>query len=374
VKQHKKLHHTLPAALLAVSFLLAPAAFPRPEELRYESGDAVIACTLSLPDSPGRHPALVLLCGSGLQDRDWDIDGDGRYKMGKLIADPLVGRGIAVLRCDDRGAGKTTGPNEWKTSFQDLTQDALGAVARLKERPDIGPIGIGGLSGGAEIAVMAAAASRDVAFVVSMSGPFVSGADILLDQARTFPERIIPERTASREELIERAVAFQTHAVRAWRTGEGMEELYELVRKNTRHVLGNLPEEERKKFPDLEAEIEKQARGMMGLYRLPYFKSLVEYNPALDLPNLRCPVLAIHGSRDDRVRAELGWKALLRTLAEGDSQDLDVTVRVFPDTNHFLTNREHALKGRMMPGVVELIGAWIWERFGRSIPDNDVRL
>jgi hypothetical protein len=143
-----------------------------------------------------------------------------------------------------------------------------------------------------------------------------------------------------------------------------MDELAAMVRKNTRYVLTHLPEPERKKIADLEAEISKQSEDMMTFHRLAYFKSFVAYNPARDLTRLQCPILALYGARDDRVKAEFGWKALLRTLASRESPALDVTLRVFPDTFHFLTRPEYARKGQLTPGVVDQMGDWIWERFG----------
>jgi len=88
---------------------------------------------------------------------------------------------------------------------------------------------------------------------------------------------------------------------------------------------------------------------------------------AVDLPKIDRPILAVYGGNDDRVIADHGWKALLRTLAgQSAVSSLDVTVRVLPGTNHFLTDREHALKGEMMPGVTDFLSGWILEKAGYS--------
>lgn len=79
------------------------------------------------------------------------------------------------------------------------------------------------------------------------------------------------------------------------------------------------------------------------------------------------PILAVYGENDDRVIADHGWKALMRAIAgQPVASSLDVTVRIFPGANHFLTDREHALRGEMMPGVTDFLSGWILEKAGYS--------
>lgn len=332
-------------------------------ELRVESGDAVIAGTLSLPPGSGPHPAVILLCGTGLQDREWDIDGDGRFRMARLISQPLIRKGIAVFRSDDRGTGKSTGRDEFNTSFKQLSADAQAMAAALRERPEVGPIGICGHSGGAEIAVMTAANSKEIAFLILLCGPFTSGAAVLLDQAESFPEISVPIKAASREEWVRQAVEHQQLAIRAWRSGDGLAQLESIQRSHCRHFLTNLPAVERAKIADIDAEAARQAKERMGLYHLEYFKSFVDYNPAQDLDRIGCPVLAIYGAFDDRVRPDCGWRPLLQALSKATPRTFDFTLRVFPEANHFLTNGKYASQGQMLPGVTGLMETWILARF-----------
>jgi len=357
------------ARLAIVALVLLPARpsycqqpTQRDVEVSIASDRAVLACTLSEPATQGRHPAVMLLSGSGQHDRDWDIDGDGRYKMARLLAEPLLGAGIAVLRCDDRGASKSTGGSEVEASFDQLTQDALAGLELLRARPGISTVGLCGHSGGAEIAVRAAARSENVGFLVLLSGPFVSGADVLLDQARTFPQNLVP-RPMSPESRLAEALDLQARHIRAWRTGEGLDALASAFRKNNAYMLNAMPEADRKKIADMSAEIEKQTADMMKMFDWNWFKSFVDYNPASDLRSLTCPVLAVYGAEDRHVGARNGWKALYKALGNLEHGPADVTVQVLPKGNHFLTSREHALKGRMTPGAPEAIATWIRARW-----------
>jgi len=332
---------------------------------------AVLAGTLSIPDGKLPHPAILLLCGSGEQDRDWDIDRDGRFRMGVMLADALGESGIAVLRLDDRGTGKSTGQRESLTGFETLKEDALAALAFLRDQPGLGPVGIGGLSSGSEIALMAAAGSTEIDFLLLLSGPFVPGSEILMAQARAFPEVFVPNQPDSREELVKKALEFQSLCIAAAR-GQETEDLLRVLRENTRFILGRLPAEELAGIEDLDTEIEKQSREILSGFQSEWFRSFVNYNPARDLPRISCPILALYGASDNRVIADNGWKALLAALLErNEVQEMDVSIRVLPGTNHFLTSRDYALKGMMNPGITDILAGWILEKAGAGCLNGD---
>ena len=155
------------------------------EEVTFENqADSVtLAGTLTLPRGTGRHPAVVLISGSGPQDRDQSLM---EHKPFLVLADYFTRRGIAVLRYDDRGTAKSTGRFGPATS-EDFARDAGAAVAFLGRHPRINTkeIGLVGHSEGGLIAPMVAGARNDVAFLVLMAGPGVDGATILLSQAET---------------------------------------------------------------------------------------------------------------------------------------------------------------------------------------------
>lgn len=353
--------------LLFLVLAAAPTAFadePVPlEEVSLNAGDAVLAGTLSLPEGKGPHPAVFLMCGSGDQTREWDIDGDRRYCLGAMLAEALNQAGIAVLRLDDRGTGLSTGQKESVTGFDTLKQDALAALEFLRKHAGISRIGIGGISGGAEIAVMTAAESPLVDFLVLLSGPFVSGAEVLMAQAGTMPEAFAPDPQTTREDWVRKAVDFQKLCIAAAK-GEKTDEFKSHIRSDMRIFLGSTrPDDERAKFSDFEAEVEKQTNDAVRGFQSAWFKSFVSYNPADDLEKITCPILAVYGEMDNRVIADHGWKPLLQWIADHpEALSPDITVRIIPGANHFLTDRNHALKGEMMPGVADILTAWINER------------
>ncbi len=141
-----------------------------------------LAGTLTLPSGKAPFPAVILLTGSGAQDRDETLLG---HKPFLVLADYLTRRGVAVLRVDDRGVGGSTGSITSSTT-EDFAGDALAGVAFLKHRTEIDPakIGLIGHSEGGLIAPIAAARSKDVAFIVMMAGTGLPGAEILEAQGR----------------------------------------------------------------------------------------------------------------------------------------------------------------------------------------------
>jgi hypothetical protein len=135
-----------------------------------------LAGTLSTPPSGGPFPAVLLISGSGPQDRDETIVG---HKPFLVLADHLTRLGVAVLRVDDRGVGQSTGQFLECTS-QDFADDALAFIEFLKAHSKIDSrrIGLIGHSEGGLIAPLVAARSADVAFVVLMAGPGLTGEEI----------------------------------------------------------------------------------------------------------------------------------------------------------------------------------------------------
>src|ERR1019366_5061034 len=154
----------------------------REEDVAYENAGAnvTLAATLTMPPGPGPFPAVLLITGSGAQDRDESVFG---HRPFLVIADYLTRRGIAVLRADDRGFGKSTG-NFSTATTADFATDTEAGVAYLRTRREIDPhrIGLVGHSEGAVIAPMVAARDPNIAFIVMMAGSGVRGDDVLVAQ------------------------------------------------------------------------------------------------------------------------------------------------------------------------------------------------
>ena len=166
----------------------------------------MLAGTVTVPDGPGPHPAVILITGSGAQDRDETILG---HKPFLVLADHLTRRGIAVLRVDDRGVGGSSGSIATSTS-QDLAGDVRASLAFLKDHPDVDDtrLGLIGHSEGGLIAPLVAAGEPDVAFVVLLAGTGLPGREILQLQLR-----LIQEGMGRSPDNVDRQVEAQRHLI-----------------------------------------------------------------------------------------------------------------------------------------------------------------
>ncbi len=344
------------------TFELKPAT-PEPpppykvEEVVVKSGAITLAGTLTLPDKPGRHPAVVLLTGSGPQNRDEEIVG---FKPFRVLADHLTRLGVAVLRCDDRGVGGSSGSLEAITS-EDLALDALAALSFLKARPEVDParIGLLGHSEGGLLAVMAAGQSTDVGFIVLVSGPAVKGETLMQAQLEA-----IAAAEGKGEAEIQRLQARQARSFRVARTGQGGEDITEDARKEALAELEKLPAEQKKAMGDLSQFADRAVKGQMAFLRSPWFKFFLDYDPGPALARVRCPVLALYGEKDLQVPAEMNRKALEAAL--GGSGNKRLAVRVLPGANHLFqpaktgSPSEYAsLPKEFVPGFLEAVAGFV---------------
>src|SRR5271157_1417584 len=159
----------------------------REDEVTYDNKEqnVTLAATFTIPQGTGPFPAVLLITGSGPQDRDESLLG---HKPFLVLSDYLTRHGIAVLRADDRGFAKSTDTFATATTA-DFATDTEAGVAYLKSRPDVaGRIGLIGHSEGGIIAPMVAARNPDVAFIVMMAGSGVPGDQILVEQSRLIAE------------------------------------------------------------------------------------------------------------------------------------------------------------------------------------------
>ena len=341
----------------------APEPLPyREEEVTFVTADGTFAGTLTLPPGPGRHPAVVLLTGSGAQNRDEELFG---FKPFRLIADHLTRNGITVLRYDDRGIGGTTASAAQATSAE-FASDALAAVAYLKARPEIDAqrVGLLGHSEGGLVGPLAATRSRDVALLVLISGPGVPGEQILLEQAAA-----IGRAQGANAADLEREAGFQRRAFAAVRSGSDPVTIRAEVSSLAREQLARLPEEQRQAIGGSDQVVETAIEAQVRMLQSPWFRFFLDYDPAPTLEKVRCPVLALFGEKDLQVPAETNRKAVAEALARGGNAD--VTTMILPGANHLFQaaalgtpNEYAALKKEFVPGFLETISRWIRSRTG----------
>jgi hypothetical protein len=304
-------------------------------------GQAVLDGTLTVPEGKGPFPAVVLITGSGPQNRDEEIFG---HRPFLVLADHLTRRGIAVLRYDDRGVGKSTGTFASATS-EDFAGDAWAAWQTLSIRPEIDArrIGLLGHSEGGLIAPMLAAAHPEIAFVVMLAGTGVSGEQVMLAQAAA-----IMNASGAPESAITANTDLQ-------------KQVFVILREETSTAriterLGAIPAGSK----EASAALVKQSSS-------PWMRFFVLHDPAPALAKVRCPVLAINGELDLQVLPDQNVPAIEAALKQGGNSD--VTVVRLPGLNHLLQPARTGLPAEyaqiettMAPAALDAITTWIQQR------------
>jgi pimeloyl-ACP methyl ester carboxylesterase len=336
--------------------------FPyRSEEVRYENKKAKIklAGTLTLPRGKGPFPAVILSPGSGLHDRDYEELG---HKWFLLIADYLTRRGIGVLRVDDRGVGGSTGSKMDSTSA-DFAEDVLAGVAFLKGRKEIDGKRIGqiGHSEGAIIGPLAAARSKDIAFLVMLGGTGCTGAETV------FQQNVALLKDAGAPNKV---IDFHLKCLGMLFDLSNKEKKAELVEKQFYKTLAAWKE----KAPPLEKQIIGGWEGPGGKRELnrilqPWYRFFIQHDPAAVLRKARCPVLALIGEKDTQVKQDVHLPLITRALKEGGNKDF--TARPMPNLNHMFqtcktgqANEYGFIRETMAPVVLETMAEWIKKRVG----------
>jgi len=336
------------------------------EEVTFASGDVTLAGTLTLPPGDARVPAVLLITGSGPQDRNEEIVG---HKPFLVIADHLTRAGYAVLRVDDRGVGGSTG-SDGEATYQDLAGDVGAAIDLLKAHPriDADAIGLFGHSQGGFLAPFVATERDDVAFVVLMAGPAVDGFSVLLVQNELLIDRALRalEPPMSDEEIeasIANQVAFVTE-LRDLLAAEDLEGARVLVRTRIETEIAAAPEEQRPPADQLEALVAAQSDGVTA----PVFRSFLLFDPQPYLRRLTVPTLAFFGSLDLQVDAAQSEGPMREALAAAGSDD--ATVITFEGLNHLmqpattgLVDEYAAIPTTIDSIVLQTVGDWLQARF-----------
>lgn len=308
----------------------------RQEQVRFRNGNVTLAGTLLLPPilpptTKGRHPAIIFHEGSG----DWTRDDTWFSRP----VDLFLKHGIAVLLYDKRGGGGSTG--DWHTSsYTDLAEDLLAGVRLLKARRDINPrqIGVRGFSQGGWIASLAAAKSKDVAFIIYISA---SGAGTIEEQDTA---SLLTKMRADgfSEAEVEEAKRFVKLTYEAPHSREAWQRLqvglpHARNQKWFGRTIGGLPKD---------SWVWEQRRLNAG------------YDPALTFRRVKCPLLIIYGEKDNPTQ---GVARIEQALREAGNRDY--TVRVFPGADHDLdVGPPNDGKVVWAEGFLELLTNWTVQR------------
>ena len=314
-----------------------------------------LGATLTLPEGEGPWPAVILVSGSGSQNRDEEVFG---HKPFWVIADHLTRKGIAVLRYDDRGVAASGGSPSGATTY-DHAVDARSAFEYLLSRPELDPkrLGVVGHSEGGMIALMLAAEYEDIAFIISLAGPGVDGKTILLEQSEYISRlsgvmpSIIEDNKIVMNEVYDLMVTNKTH--KAWAE--------QVIDFTSRYYSGK----SQRQYS--EEEIERGKRNLLNSVpesSYAWMRNFVMFDPAPYFSSIRCPVLALNGGKDCQVLAEKNIQGIKSAFETSGHQE--VTTMILPGLNHLFQNCESGLPAEYNqieetfdPTALELISGWI---------------
>ncbi len=299
-----------------------------------------LAATFTTPHGKGPFPAVLLITGSGPQDRDETLMG---HKPFLVLSDFLTRHGIAVLRADDRGIGKSEGTFASATTA-DFATDAEAGLAYLKTRPEADPhkLGLIGHSEGAIIAPMVAARNHDVAFIVMLAGTGVPGDQILLEQSKR-----MMQAAGMKPDAVENALSMNRESFALIRTETDEATLNNKLRDLLSHQLPA-------------AQLDQQMKTLDS----PWLRFFIRYDPAPALRKVTCPVLALNGAKDWQVPPQQNLPAIRKALEQSGNQHFEADE--LPGLNHLFQTAltgapgEYAqIEETMSSAALQKIVAWL---------------
>ena len=301
-----------------------------------------LAGTYTVPADMGPFPAVVLLTGSGPEDRNETIL---NHQPFAVLADYLTRRGIAVLRFDDRGVGQSGGTLAGTTSA-DYTADAQAAVAWLRAQPGIrkNQVGLVGHSQGGTAAMGAAILPAGPDFLVLLATPGIPGDELIVQQSL--------------------AVArLQTTDAAQLATTEKMQRaMTQMVQKNPDNARAKT--ELRAYYTAIDPQLAARLEPQLAMLTSPDYRSILADRPAQTLAKVHCPVLAIGGSKDVQVPATASLAATAAALKTAGNRD--VTVKELPGLNHLFQTADTGspaeygtVEETFAPAALQVVGDWI---------------
>lgn len=312
-----------------------------------------LAGTFSRPEAPGKYPAVVLISGSGAQDRNSNILG---HKTFLVLADYLTRNGIAVLRYDDRGTAKSGGVMKG-SGIAEFTRDAQSAMAYLRSRPDVDVkrTGIIGHSEGGAIGLVLASRDPALAFFVSMAGPGVDGTELIMSQT----DALLRSYNAG-DSVRQRQLEYQRAMMDAIVQEKDTAALAARIRRNAKIQYDDNP------LIQKNTEENTFVRQVSSQYLTGEYLSIVRFDPKPYFGKVKCPVLALNGDKDIQVISRIhlaGWKNGIK----------NADVREMPGLNHLFQQCETCqiheysrLTETISPAALDAVASWIRQKTGLS--------
>ncbi len=332
------------------------------EDVEYDNANKSLhyGATFTRPNGDGKYPAVIIISGSGTQDRDGTMMKGHKPYM--VLADYLTRNGIAVLRVDDRGAGKSSiGDSINSKTSLDFSYDVEASLNYLETRNDVDKkhLGLIGHSEGGMIAPMVAARRRDVSFIVMWGASEAGGAKILAEQyANSLKQQGVDTNAVNTYEKIHLQLlrlfasspdeqTFDKNATIAFETWQKQQSPQTLDALNA--------------SGDVTARILKMFN---AIYESPWLRFFITYDPEKDLDKIKCAVLAINGDKDMQVNAAENLAVIKQLLTKNGNQNVEV--KALPGLNHLLQTAntgqvdEYAdIQETMSPAAMQIISDWI---------------
>ncbi len=311
--------------------------------------------TLTLPKNIKNPPVVILISGSGPQNRNEEVFG---HKPFLVLSDFLTRQGIAVLRYDERGVGASEGSFRGATS-SDFASDVAAAISFLKKRNDIDAkkIGLIGHSEGGFIAPMVASINKDVAFIVSLAGTGVDGKQVLLSQMHksatlggASPEVLKINNEFS--EIVLSIVEKEAPKVMWTKTKTTFDKHRNTLSKEMQGIYTN----------------EILEKNYKVFTKDPWLHYFIKTDPFQFISKIKIPILAINGSKDTQVIAKLNLEGFKKGLEKAKNKDF--TIKELEGLNHLFqtahtgSGNEYAIiEETFNPKAMKIVSDWILERF-----------
>lgn len=309
-------------------------------KFRNEKENFSLAGTFTLPSGSRKFPAVILISGSGLQNRDEEIMG---HKPFLVLSDYLTRKGIAVLRYDDRGCAGSEG-DPLNATTADFATDAQSAIEYLKSRKEIDPkkIGIIGHSEGGIIAFMLAAKNKNIPFIVSMAGSAIKGDSILLQQRQA-----IFKASGMTDEQIAKDSDYMREA---FQIAQNTSDKNELKIKLTEILEGS--------------PLSNTVDILVGQFSSPWMRYFLSHDPSADIAKVKCAVLALNGDKDLQVISTPNLNTIKNVLNKNGNNK--VTIKEYPALNHLFQSCQtgspveyEKIEETINPQVLHDIAEWI---------------
>jgi pimeloyl-ACP methyl ester carboxylesterase len=316
------------------------------------------AGTITYPNSGAPFPAVLLITGSGQEDRDETVFG---HKPFAVIADFLTRRGFAVLRVDDRQKGKSTGDLSKATTL-DFSKDVGTSLGELQKRKEVdqNKIGLIGHSEGGLIAAMVAAENPKIRFIILLAGPGLKGADLLslqtkaIDLTMGIPEEMATADQELKSQMIKALLSSRDTSVQfenAWKS-------FLTWKKNTNPEIVSAV--------GINSDIAARdfIRSYLSGLNNPWLLYFLQTDPADYLVKLKCRVLALNGSKDIQVLADPNLAAIDSALKKSgvtiySTQKLNGLNHLFQHCKTCTITEYGQLEETFSPEVLQIMGDWL---------------